>query len=110
MSEAEAIIETPTNVLSEPPGVTETEKPFYEREDWTPMSEDQITRVIEYFSQRQDGGMVYLPEYLCKKKGIDFEEANRSLTLKEVLEPQRKLTTRERLQAKLEERKKSQAK
>ena len=94
----------------ETPGSSETEKPFYEREDWKPLTEDQIARVIEHFSKSSEGSMVYLPEFICKKEGIDFEEANRSMTLKEVLDPKRRLTTKERLQAKLEERKKSQAK
>lgn len=107
-----SIAEPASNEMEGIPGVSETETPAYEREDWKPMTEDQVSRIIEYFSKGSEGGMVYLPEFMCTAKGIDFEEANRSLTLKEVLEPgaRKKMTTRERLQAKLEDRKKSQAK
>jgi hypothetical protein len=84
---------------------SDAEVPFYDKEGWKPMPEELISRVIQHFNSQRDGGIVYLPEFHCKKEGIDFEEANRSLSLKEIIEPKRKLTTRERLQAKLEERK-----
>ncbi len=86
----------------------DTEKPIYEREGWKPMTADEIVRALDSLRQLPGSEMMYLPEFYCKDKGIDFEESNRTLSLKEAVEKKKPLTTKERLQAKLAE-KKSQA-
>lgn len=87
---------------------SDVEVPFYEREGWKPMTEDQISRALDELSRLPGAESMYLPDFYCKQKGLNFEETNRTLTLKEVVEKQRKpATAKERLQAKLEARKKS---
>jgi hypothetical protein len=88
--------------------ISDSPKPFYEAEGWKPMTEEQIARALDELSSLPDAGMMYLPEFYCKRKGLQFEDANRSLSLKEAIDCSKKpKTARERLQGKLEERKKS---
>lgn len=85
------------------------ETPFYDQPGWKPMTEDQISRALEQLQGLPGAEMMYLPEFYCRKKGVDFEDANRTMSLKESIEAQKRkpVTARERLQAKLEERKRS---
>jgi hypothetical protein len=89
---------------------SDSPKPFYEAEGWKPMSEEQISRALDELSGLPDAQMMYLPEFYCKRKGLQFEDANRALSLKESIEAKKAkpMTTKERLQAKLEARKNSQ--
>ena len=92
------------------PETSDAAKPFFEAEGWKPMTEEQITRALDQLSKLPDAEVMHLPEFYCKHAGINFQEANRSLSLKESIEAnkaKKPLTTRERLQAKLEARKKS---
>ena len=86
-----------------------TEVPFFEREGWRPMSADQISRALDELSRLPGSECMYLPDFYCASKGLDFEETNRTPTLKELIEKKKAkpATARERLQAKLEARKKS---
>jgi hypothetical protein len=103
----EAIAKTIQQVEEE----VKAETPFYDQPGWKPMTEDQISRALEQLQGLPGSEMMYLPEFYCRKKGVDFEDANRTLSLKESIEAQKRkpVTARERLQAKLEERKKSAA-
>ncbi len=85
------------------------ETPIYDQPGWKPMTEDEISRALEQLQGLPGSEMMYLPEFYCKRKGVNFEDANRTMSLKESIEAQKKkpITARERLQAKLEERKKS---
>lgn len=90
--------------------VADAEKPFYEREGWRPMSEDNISRIINHFRSQPQGNLVHIPEFICEKEDLNFEETNRSATFKELVSGGKKpQTARDRLRAKLEERKKSAA-
>jgi hypothetical protein len=84
------------------------DKPFFEAESWKPMTADEITRALDELRNLPGAEMLYLPEFYCKRNGLNFEETNRTLSLKEAIESQKRkpVTARERLQAKLEERKK----
>lgn len=89
--------------------MSEEQKPFYEVEGWKPMTEDEIVRALDSLKSLPGAEMMYLPDFYCKRKGIDFETENRTLSLKEAIEKKKPVSTRERLQARLEERKKSAA-
>ena len=92
-------------------GASEDNRPIYEREGWQPMSEDEISRALEQLQDLPGAEMMYLPEFYCKRKGLSFEGQNRTMSLKEAIEAQKRkpLTTRERLQAKLDDKRKSTA-
>jgi hypothetical protein len=95
--------------MSDPSGdASGTEVPFFEREGWRPMTADQISRALTELSRLPGSECMYLPDFYCAEQGLDFEETNRSPTLKELIEKKKPATARERLQAKLEARKKSQ--
>ena len=93
--------------------VTMEVKPFYEAEGWKPMTEEEIARALESLKDLPDAHLMYLPEVYCKRKGLDFEEANRTPSLKEHLQNQeakrKPLTAKERLREKFEARKKAAA-
>lgn len=90
---------------------SEDSRPVYEREGWRPMSEDEISRALEQLQDLPGAEMMYLPDFYCKRKGISFEDQNRTLSLKEAVEAQKRkpMSTRERLQAKLDDKRKSAA-
>ena len=66
------------------------------------MTEEEIAQALESLKD--------LPEGYCKRKGINFEEANRTPSLKEHLQNQeakrKPLTAKERLRERLERGKK----
>jgi hypothetical protein len=103
----EAIAKTIQHVEAE----VKAETSIYDQPGWKPMTEDEISRALEQLQGLPGSEMMYLPEFYCKKKGVNFEDANRTMSLKESIEAQKKKpqTARERLQAKLEDRKKSAA-
>ena len=103
--------ETIAKIIQHVEEEVKADTPIYDQPGWKPMTEDEISRALEQLHGLPGSEMMYLPEFYCKKKGVNFEDANRTMSLKESIEAQKKkpLTTRERLQAKLEDRKKSAA-
>lgn len=94
----EAIVSTTTEASPE--------RPFYEREGWKPMTEEEIARALDSLKGFPDAEMMYLPDFYCKRKGLDFDAENRAPSLKEMLQKPKPVTTKDRLRAKLDERKK----